>query len=223
MNNIEVISNDAILIIQTNESNNTLIEINNSDLSKIEKISTSETLIIKDSPDLILTEVAQRGLPGRNGYLGGWVFYKDNQYTINNKRLIPSNQRTRIINNGLDLLSNETFKPNTSIWWNKNTNKFQADKFGDVFFIRLNLRASSSINNRLITLDFDIGTTNPIAVEDLVLARGADVIHQLSINFIVAAGNSMLQNGATFNIKSNGDIYIWDVSFLIQKTFENVT
>jgi hypothetical protein len=166
-----------------------------------------------------------RFIPGPQGPAGqglnklGYAFIQDGVHSALNPFIVEENSRVKLPNDGLGVLTDLNSVPVGSNWFDKDNSKFLADALGDFFYYRVNIIIVPMVNNKSLSLDFDIGTPNQPFVETIVLTKGAGVPTKRSFVIPIAAGNALKNNGGTLNIWSETEVHIYGINVLIHKAF----
>lgn len=151
----------------------------------------------------------------------GWVQYSDTQYTQASPLTISGNVRTRLTNDAgliIDLVN--MFGADTI--WNPTTNKFVPDNSGDKYTKRVSFTADPALNNRNLTLELDIGGNQGVIWSRTIrLSRGAGIDTKVTENLDFYTLNTFVANGGDLFIECDGDIDLYDIIFLIERTFRN--
>ena len=101
--------------------------------------------------------------------------------------------------------------------WNRNTDVFQPVKDGDAYQIRIDFTAESDSNNDDCQFLVDIGGTPDIIIGRRIVVDTAP--KRFSVSFNIVSLSTFVANGGQFRIaEGTGNLEIWDIGFLIQKT-----
>jgi len=152
----------------------------------------------------------------------GWAQFTDSQYTSASPLTIPANTRTLLPNNANGILN--PFGPPTSSGW-ITAGTFNPDAVGDFYLIRTTLTVDPTLNNRNFTVELDIGDgITPINIwsQTYRLARGAGVNTPLSIVIPVYTLSTFLANGGKVYVTCDGEINVFDIVNLTEKTSSGV-
>lgn len=151
--------------------------------------------------------------------LTGWARYLDNTYTLASPLTIASGVRATLTNNALNKL--ETQLPSdATTFFNETTQKIIATNNGDAYNLSIRFKAKMSVLQGYFDIDLDIGGTQGIiSQESILFTRGANTEQKFDIDLTVFAGSTFVANGGTLSITpQNGNIEIYDISFVIVRT-----
>jgi hypothetical protein len=150
----------------------------------------------------------------------GWEYLKGDDYTSGSKLSILETDTSVLINNGKVSLLRSQLPLGIDSLYNRLTNKFEPIKEGDMYTVRIDFMAETSINGGYFTLAVDIGGTQHHIVERVFsFPKGSNTPHPFSFSFNLFTLNTFLANGGEFKVISgSGTTEIWDIGLLIEKT-----
>jgi hypothetical protein len=150
----------------------------------------------------------------------GWESVVDNTYTEQNPLIVNPNTTFQLPINR-DSVINSEIPVGITQYWNDVTNKFEPNKSGDFYIIRLIFTVKPQQNNRVLDLSLNIGgTQGEIYSEFRSLVKGAGTPTIVSEVIPVFTLGTFIANGGAFNIKCNTRLEVYDLSILILKTYD---
>jgi hypothetical protein len=132
---------------------------------------------------------------------------------------ILSGVRATLTNNAVSKI--ETQLPiGVTTFFNETTQKITAINDGDAYTMSIRFKAVMSVNSGYFDIDLDIGGTQGIiSQESIVFTRGAGTEQRFDIDLTVFSGATFVANGGTLSVTpKNGDMDIYDISFVIVRT-----
>ncbi len=149
----------------------------------------------------------------------GWARYLDTTYTSGSPLSIASGVRATLTNNANNKL--ETQLPTDATkFFDETTQKFIAINNGDSYNISIRFKAKIDVNNGYFDIDLDIGGTQGIiSQESVIFTRALNTEQRFDIDLVLFSGSTFVSNGGTLSITpKNGDMEIYDISFVIVRT-----
>jgi len=153
------------------------------------------------------------------GSFTGWARYLDSTYTVGSPLAILSGVRATLTNNAVSKLETQLPDGVTS-FFNDGTQKILAIEDGDSYNLSIRFKAKMSVLSGYFDIDLDIGGAQGIiSQESILFTRGAGTEQRFDIDLTVFSGATFVANGGTLSITpQNGDIDIYDISFVIVRT-----
>lgn len=153
----------------------------------------------------------------------GYGTWRDSQYTVSNKRVIPAETRTQLTIDGLhpSTYIGELNTLSPALWSN---NTIYPENLGDSYSARLNLsleRASNS-SGQYATFEMDIGTPGspiPVLTVREPLLRASGVTQFVTLSDVIFSLDTFVANGAKIYITSTEQISIWDTSIFLRRDY----
>lgn len=151
----------------------------------------------------------------------GWEYLKDDEYVTGSRLSIIQGDTAILTNNGNASLIRSQLPIGVDSLFNRSTNLFQPVKDGDMYALRIDFKGSSSNGSGDFILAIDIGGGQGRILEIVqAFPRGSAQEHPFSISLDVFSGSTFIANGGEISIYSTtGDTEIWDIAFLIEKTY----
>jgi len=153
------------------------------------------------------------------GSFTGWARYLDATYTVGSPLAILSGVRATLTNNAVSKLETQLPDGVTS-FFNDGTQKILAIENGDSYNLSIRFKAKMSVLSGYFDIDLDIGGAQGIiSQESILFTRGSGTEQRFDIDLTVFSGVTFVANGGTLSITpQNGDIDIYDISFVIVRT-----
>lgn len=148
----------------------------------------------------------------------GWERYFDRQYTEANKRELTAGQPSILtIDGATSILTQAPVVEGHIPFWQ--ANKLRSPRVGNFYTARLDFTASIASNDGYAESYIDFGGTRDIASDTLIFPKGANVAHPFGVYFDYYTLETFVANGGQIVIRPSHTLQIWDISILIQQTF----
>ena len=153
----------------------------------------------------------------------GYGTWRDSQYTVSNKRVIPANTRTQLTIDGLhpNTYTGELNTLSPTLWSN---NTINPENVGDSYSARLNVSLSRDSNSsgQYVTFEMDIGTPGspiPVLTVREPLLRAAGATQFVTLSDVIFSLQTFKTNGAKIYITATEQISIWDTSIFLRRDY----
>ena len=148
----------------------------------------------------------------------GSIQFTDTQYTSVSPLTVLSDIDTQLPNNKGNILNISA--PTAATTWCESDGKLNNDNGnGDSFLTRITFKVLPQLNNRNLSINLNIGGSQGIIWEVTErLSRGANTESKISLVIPYYILNTFYSNGGSLIINCDGNIDVYDIVYLIQKT-----
>ena len=155
----------------------------------------------------------------------GWASYVDSTYTAGSPLSlnVGNGFTTPLTNDGLTSKIVSQWPAGVTEPWNTSTGKLVGINDGDVFDLRVGLKAQNGAAAELLDIYIDIGGAQGVILqESKSIAKGASTETDVTFEHQYFTGSTFLLNGGTIYLStadSNTDMDIWDISLFVFRKF----
>ena len=149
----------------------------------------------------------------------GWEQITDTQYISTNKLAIAKNARTLLPNNAGAII-NSQLPLDVTTFWNNVTNKFEPDRVGDFYSLRLSFITSANKNNAQGTVELDIGGAQGVIwSQDIFYTKGANTDISVAKTIPAYTLATFVNNGGEFYITVSEAAQVYDISLVVYRSY----
>lgn len=148
----------------------------------------------------------------------GWEDYEDSTYTSTSPLALSAGVRTKVTIDGLGPSTNTTYSPVTAGLWDSTNNKITPENIGDMYDIRLRLKATPGATGGYVTFELDIGgTLGTILAQTQSYIKGVAEVNMLFVSTIFSL-DTFVANGGSIYATSSVAADLYDIGLLINRT-----